>query len=590
MIGFIINNEYLDLYPNTVLELETNNAFLQFTEEVKGNFSLPFELPPTDKNIRLTRFVSKIQTKSPAFIECICMRNGFQHSTGKLRIEQVNHHLSQIEKGKINVYYLFGVSDFYQDIKDKKLRSINMGGNRVFTFSGNANDFYTTGSFWTYMHQVLRGSIQENFAIYPVRNDSFWSGQTHPLIMNECFIENDGQLYLEKIPNHSSNQAKLANTLVPFPYLHSVLQAISAFIGWKFEGDILNDADFRKITLPNTLAIAWAFPIPPPINALIPLGRIEFDIAKNLPDVKISEFLIAIKNRMGWWYDFDFRTKTIKIRTLTSAAIGATKDVTEYAAPAIPQKIAQEPKAYAIRNSASGNSKPDFKNVNKKSSVNTFANLPAPTDAQYKDVRLVKADNNFYICAGPENGSTTDLAWRFYAYNIYDYEPDASTTEDITTAAGTLGSEKFDDYLTLIPRFDNGGAIPGILDEEANWPILLLFYHGLRNNPSSKIYPYASNHIYDPTVIQVAEWGLTFECIRIDGVDVGLYARQWSPMLQVLNSSEEYEVLLNIPLAQYLQLLPSDRIVISGVRMFIKQRKEQIPYRGQITLITVRTA
>src|SRR5690606_8460713 len=122
---------------------------------------------------------------------------------------------------------------------------------------------------------------------------------------------------------------------------------------------------------------------------------------------------------------------------------------------------------------------------------------------------LVVAENNYYVCS--LNPDTGDLEWQFYTYNIYDYDPDGAN-EEVTTSATTVGVEKYDDYLDLIPRIDNDGNWFGRSETEATWGIILCFYHGKRNNKNGDPYPYASSHIYDSNFNQVAEWALTFEC------------------------------------------------------------------------------
>lgn len=608
MLGFLINGEYLDLFPDTVLELESNNTFLNFEDTIAGSYSLPFDLPVTERNMRLLSYPAYFQTRISNTVNCICIRNGIQHSTGKLRMEQIQHHLNDYRKGKLSVYYLFGSSDFYQEIKDKKLNQIEWGGNRMFSWDGGIETYNETGSgFWAHIHTVLRAAPGSyDYAFYPVINNEFMSEQDHPMLHNAVkYAASNVSFYKSTLNDDPQNAFKFAipNLITPYPYLSKLLIAIGSNIGWTIKGDVFTDTDFNKITLLGCRAINWAkmYNWLNVAYAVVPHSSISFNLKDHLPDVTISEFLIGLKNRLGLWYDFDYRTKTLSISWLKNVILNTSKDHTFSAVPAITKKILNDAKNYALRTQFTGSlgeGKPDFTKMIKQPAVNTKSALPTPTDAQYLHARLVLNENNWYVCGLKDDttATTEDLEWKFLAHNIYDYEPTSSDTEDINTTVGTVGSEKNDyinttyaNYMELLPRFDNPGIFPGFTEDEAAWGVYLLFSHGMKNNSAATPYPFASNGIYDISLNEIGNWGLTYECFKSDGTDVGLYTTFWKEILSILNSTEQCELTLTLPFSEYLKLKLSDRIVISGVRIFISQLKEQIPYTGQINLTTLRT-
>src|SRR5207253_6343642 len=130
--------------------------------------------------------------------------------------------------------------------------------------------------------------------------------------------------------------------------------------------------------------------------------------------------------------------------------------------------------------------------------------------------------------------------------------------QEITTAATTIGMDKHDAFVDWAPRFDIAGFNPDIFplttSEGEEFGIHLVFHHGLRPNKANQLYPYGSNYIYDSTGFQVGNWALTFVCKTLLGADVGLYERQWKPVLNTFNSNEDLEIVLNLPRHKYLQL------------------------------------
>jgi hypothetical protein len=307
------------------------------------------------------------------------------------------------------------------------------------------------------------------------------------------------------------------------------------------------------------------------------------------PDMPIATFLIALKNRMGWWYDFDKVNRVVTIKKLQDVTSSVLKDVTKWANPLVVKTINQDKKIYSLINDWIGNlgdGAPNFTNVTNAGSVNELTDLPAAGPGLYATVYLVIAENNYYICA--QNVGTGAWEWEIFAANIYNYVPDGATDE-IKSAATTVGVESFNSYLDLIPRIDLQGEWFGITDgEPGEWGIHLCFYQGLRPNKSDDNYPYGCSHIYDSKFNQVGEWALTFTCLKADGSDVGLYELDWKTILAMLTSDEQFQATINLPLYEYLQLNFGDRLIIAGVKMWIQKIKPKIPYQGSIDVETVR--
>ena len=586
MLGIKVNNEYLELNPGLQLDIQQENPFLQFGDEAIGDFSLPFEVLSTPTNLRLLEYSGLLQKRiNNAGIDAQVYDNGLQHSIGKVKFEKPNVNIQHANSGSVSCYYLSAISNFWQDIKGKRLRDINVGGTRTFPWLDFT--FNNTG-WWAHVTNVLNGAVNAyDYAFYPVINKSF-DGFGFTEIMNRVKY-NSISARVEMEQKATNN--KKANAIVPFPYLHYVLRKAMEHVGWSIEGAILSDPAFLKATMLNFLAVDYGFWHRSGTSdyTFFGIANIEFNLADHLPDISIAEFLIALKKRLGWWFDFDRKNKVMRIRSLGTVAASEIKDLSVYASPLVVKTVNKEPKIYALRNSFSGeyaNGNPDFTSVSLNGTVNAVTGLPAASSSNQGQVYLVVNENTYYICRQSED-SPYPYLWEIYAYNVYDYAPEG-TNEDITTSATTVGNEPYNSYMDFCPRMDQAGIWPRVTDTESDWNTILVFYHGKLDNRSGTPIPFASNGIYDPNGNQVANWSLCFECKTQSGTDVGLYERQYRAIFAMLASPEQMEVTLQLSKADYLNLKFSDIISIKGVRMYLKTIKAVVPYKGSITVEGVR--
>lgn len=590
MLGIEINGEFLNLSEGAQLELERQNPFLQFNDQLQGDYSLPFQAMATDNNLKKLNYAAVAQRRlDNTGIDAMIYDGGQQRYRGKVKIERTGIHLNRLRQSTIDCYFLGTAASFWQDIKDKKLRDVDLGGPRSFAWAGlNTN---VTG-FWRHIHQVANGSVGDyDYAFYPVINKSWPEEGTYPPVMNLVYYD-AMEAFQVRFPNvYAGGGIRERNRIVPFPYLKYVIERLFAHVGWQVEGDILNDPDFLKITMINFRAIDWCFVKFSGGSAIeVPRNPVVFDLKDHVPDISIASFLIALKNRFGWWLDFDTTSRKCHIKLLKDLATGAPREMTKYSSPLLQKKVLQDLPVYALRNSFAtniGSGAPDFKVASLQGAVNKTSDLPAAGESRYGHVYLVEEENNYYICR--QNEISEVWFWDYFAANIYDYEP-TGANNDITTEATLIGNEMHDNYLDFIPRIDNQGEWFGRTDPEepASWGIHLAFYFGLRPNKDGDPYPFASHHIYDSQGYTLAAWSLAFKGQKTDGTQIGLYDLNWKPFLDMLSKPEEVEHTLYLPVHEYLNLKFSDRIVVDGVMLFIKQIKEAIPYKGSVTCTSIR--
>jgi hypothetical protein len=597
MIGIQIAGEYLDLPPDLELDVEQANPFLQLQDEILGEFSYPFEVAATPTNIRLLNYAAVIERKvTNTGIDAVVYDNGILWKRGKIKIEKSSLNLNRIADGRISCYFLSGISSFMQDIKDKRLREADYDGTRSFDWDAYATDITVPDpGFWAHIRKVMYASPGYgvsgfDYAFFPVKNTE-WPGRGDIDLMNKVYwnMPTSAEFF---IPGYFDVVNFDLNRIVPFPYLKYVMIKAIEFCGWKLSGDMMNYLDFKKIVMLNFRAIDWSYLKHAGGSSMeVERDPVEFNLADHLPDVTITEFLIALKNRFGWWYDFDRASKTVSIRELNEIASGETKDMTLRSSPLVVKTINQQRKIYALRNSFSteiGNGAPDFDAVSFQGNVDELTDLPAAAEALFGQVYLVIAENNFYICQ--QNEDTEAWQWILYTYNIFDYEPD-NYTDEITTSATTVGNEYYNAYLDFIPRADVPGQWFGRTEESeaVDHGIMLVFNHGVLPNKAGEDFPYASHHNYSSDFANVSLWSLSFEAKEAGGSpEVGLYHRNWKKLLDLLQAQEEAEVTLYLSRADHLKLSFSDKLIIRNTRWFIKNIKTKLPFKGSVALQLVR--
>lgn len=585
MTGVQIGNEFLDLPQGVTIELNDENPFLQFDENLLGEYSYPFAVRCTEKNDRLLGYPGVPQRRvDPAGINAMLYDNSLQIASGKIKIEKVNTNINRRSATTVDCYLLTKSASFWQDAKDLKLRQIDAGGDRSFDWDG----YVTTGTgFWKHLNDVFFSAPNSyDYAFFPVRNDNAISTSTdetrlaYDRLINKVYFDNVNDRWI------------LRGQFCPFPYLHYIMKKAIEYVGWTVSGDFLDDDNFRKITIINTRSIDWAY-VTKSGNAIDhhPYDTITFNLADHLPNMGIGEFLIAIKNKLGLHLDFDRIRRHLTINLVDNIVDSPAVDMTLKSSPLLPKTVKDENISYALVY-ADGRGAISLENTIYQGPVATREDLPAAAEALHDQSYYICIENKYVLCK--QNEADDNWAWRDFGDNNGDYVP-ADKNNEITTKALIPGMEVYTDFYNrkiLVPFLND--EIESIHNnfESVDFPIYLGYYHGLRplDNPDAGTlnYPLGSNSVFDMEMNQLADWGLTFTCYKSDGTDIGIYKTFWIRFLQLINKSEEYEVILSLPLHEYRLLKFSDRILINGIQLFIRSIKSAVPYKGQVQCTCIR--
>lgn len=582
-----VAGEFLDLQEGTEINFERENPLLQFTDQVKGGYTFPFEIKNSDQNARVLNFPGLINTRiTDTGWDAIIYDSGIPVFRGKLKIEKSNIDLFTHKHGNISCYIITDVADFYQDIKDMKMRDVDCGGDRSFDWDGTTTA--TTG-FWSHIHAVANAGPGSgyDYAFFPFINKGWPKGDETPDIMNLTYWDDGQPVTKIMFPEHITGlTTDYANRIVPFPYLKYVIQRVFNHIGWNVAGDILSDTDFEKICMINFRAINWTDEsIAGTVVTLTPRDPVVFDLKNNLPDTTISNFLIQLKNRMGWWYDIDRVSKTITIRNVSDVVLTNTEDYTGRTSQYVPKTVLPNQRIFSLKN---GVDPFDITKVNYQGTISYYGLLPTPIEALSGQVYFGKAENTYWIC---QQDSTDAWAWLKFYDNNFDYVP-ANATDEITTTVQIPTMEDIQMGGTIFkcfcPRYDNGGFWDGRDDNTDEWPIILCFYHGpVFNIDNSGKYPYGAPHVYDVHFNDLGNWALPYKFTK-GFTEVGLYDQFWKYFLDTISTREEFELTVYVSFLESMGLNDSSILVLNGVRMMIKTKRQVYPFNGMITLVCIR--
>lgn len=583
-LAFQIGEEFLDLKPGTELELEEENPFLQLNDSIIGPYTFPFEVPNTEKNIRLLGYHTALFSKKRVSVEnVICWENGIQHSIGTLRLEQINGDINDLLTGTSSLYFLTGSSSFWTQIEKKKLQDVDFGGERSFT-NPNTN---TTGGFFQHVHQAMQGnSSTHDYAFFPVKNNGIknQTGSFTAEYMNRTAVVS-GQVRITFNSFEGSN-----NPIYPFPYLVYVMKRIFLNFGWKVDGEFFNDPDIKKIVLLSLRDIKWGW------KTLVFSPRlydpVKFDLADFMPNVDISSFLIALKNRLGLYYDFNTRKKTCTIIFLKDVANESAEDISSMTSTKFGNKLEPTEKLYKLVNEFdSGDSLPVKGDLLGREFIGSFLFVPPFAASEINDgkIYLRLAENAYYIC---REDTETEGNWEWIKYmdNIYDYAPKGSS-EDITSAATTTAMTRVTagGLDMMMPEVNQGGSWEFWNNSDPDFGIRMLFFHGMQPDFNGVLYPYASNHPYNCAGTKLCNFALSYEFQEAGtGVQIGLYHKFWKPLLDYLKQPETVSVDVNYPFSEKGKVRFGASKIINHTKYFVKKKTTILPYNGVIRLELIK--
>jgi len=122
MIGIKINGEFIDLFPDTRIDLTLNNPIFADDDIIPGSYTLPFDIPggevsPANARILGNPDVVEGRTGRLVFDDVYLFFDGLQYKKGQIIINPVS---GKLYKGNFN----FGLRTIADDFKNKSIRDL----------------------------------------------------------------------------------------------------------------------------------------------------------------------------------------------------------------------------------------------------------------------------------------------------------------------------------------------------------------------------------------------------------------------------------------------------------------------------------
>ena len=595
MKGIKLNGRFLDLKPDTSTEIARKSPFFAINDFVSEVTTEPLVFPYTPNNaIAFGLPYQYYSQRKKKKYEIEHYSNNEFRGRGTLVIETGTLNLSNIEATEITGYIVYGISNFFQSIKGKKLSDLTLGGKRIFNYTTNNPDD-GTGGYWQHFHQTWVDDTIP-YVFFPVRNENYYTEEGDVDWLNK--LDNNAKL-LFKLPGIAADDNQVC-PIIPFIRLPYLLEQIFAEFGYQVDFSGLNDTQWEKLAMLNLTKLDWVAIQPvvengQVVNKPMAAPQITIELKKHVPqDKSISDFIVQLFNRYGWAPLFDPIRKICRYVAVKEADKGTVKDWTKFASPVAGSSFNEEKKIFAFTNEIDNNdefpSPPDFSNLNIGLPVLSASMLTEPTIAESETVKFCYHENQWWQVQ--LNEDTNKYEWTVFADNIYNDEP-ADSTDTITTTISTL--PVYDSEY----RKEGAGVIRSlfpIMKQEAtkNIGYRMLLYHGMvpefvwRGVPyiAPLNFPFASSTREDPTGTAPLTWSNVYSHKMYGNtdreIDYGIRKYWWSDFLNILQAGEEIGFRFYLPIRELRNFSWNDRILVKNIPYLIKSITEPDPYKGYI--------
>ncbi len=573
-----IAGQELLLSPGSKLQIEETSPVLQTDDQLQGDFSYPLTVP-VKGNEKALNYPHLLQTRNKSTsITDVIVNDDTEFLTGTLRLEKININLNGATPDNISLYFLKGFSSFYKDVENKTLQNVDYGPDRVFGFSPQGN-VYDTPMYKHFDDLLRNGSIDKyDYAMFPIYHTNFPNLTSNDTIkiFNFCVTTGDPHIPRLAAATHTSL----------FPYINYLIRRIFLFAGWTVDGFIFNDPDFKKAVLLN---VQDTTPILSQFGNETP-GQYSFNIKRLAPPVPIGTFLISLKNRFGWWYDFDPIRKHCTIRKVAEFFTGKNRvDITDRITPSLSITVAPQPKIYAM---AGDSDAPDKSSWDQQQVFAIYNDLPAASVNLSGQVHFVAAHNKYYICL-PDDHNV--YHWEILQENDFGITPD-NKTDTISTSC-LIPVMRVEDYSNSGLEAQGKMLIPEVSLDDDNLTadiFYVCFAHGLapdepRQNPTVQYFPYGSPHPTDLAGQKLTSFSMSYEWQDpTGGPDLGLYATFWQKFLAHLTFEESPQVVARLTPQEIISFKWDTTYLINHTEYAVQKRNRNIPYDEFVLLYLIR--
>jgi hypothetical protein len=354
--------------------------------------------------------------------------------------------------------------------------------------SVNTLDFLNCGDIRDKMLDAAQSSYPTyNYTFFPVKNPDFYSDKN--ATYNGYINYYSGGKF---VGNSLDGAGFFAYNICPFLYLQFVLKAAFNASGLNIAGNILSDADFKKIVIYNNYALDnMLYTQTGTLQGNNWMTKIKYK--NHVPDISVGEFLKAVRSTFFLAYMISNENAEVNVKTLEEIITSSDyEDWTNIASPDTDEETS-ETDGYILQpqlddsDDAADEVMPDVSSFTIKEPVNTVADLPT-TGNENNDLRLVKNLNHYYkvsqyldTTASP---NTLNWRWDYYSENLNKFTI-GNGKEKLEFLSGVVNTKKITsasapDKNWIIPYAKQTGSSPEYGLGQNPYTLRFLLYQGLQ--------------------------------------------------------------------------------------------------------------
>ncbi|MCK5822031.1 MAG: hypothetical protein KAH17_09090 [Bacteroidales bacterium] len=562
MLILKVNDESLDLLPDAVISIDEQSSVFG-SNSIPGGFSFPFSLPNTPKNSRILNFPDR-----PTIVNNSNRDFDFQlYHSGKLQATGI---LTVKESGlNFECYLLVGSGAFADKIKNKKLADLNLGGERTWSWKAEYS------------------APDDDFTIFPIHNPDMFL----ETLYEDSFANNDFRI--NAFEDDQFYQGPNFFAVCPFTFLTYIIHRIMADHGFEITENILKtNKDFRDLVLYSNFDIHTLIQTTELREGQIVIddfGREtweweevtiteraldKFDLANSMPDIKITDFIISLQNRLDIAFVFDQdKVKIIDRQALILSE--STEDITHLATANPYVLLPEVPDGFVIswEHDPSDDlfSDENFKKIDEyleylKDPVANTSEMYALTP-EVNEIRFIESIGAYYRFARFDfEFGGWGYRWQLWSIAYQNYLS-GGMKEKYNSQLSTLQMVNYQRTMDLpsirIPYTKQPGNYADN-PEKPEFSARLLFYRGMIYNSQDDLYPMGSSDNISYWGNKIPEKSLTM----LNEGEYGIYTQRWLKYLIWHHTRKEMKYLLT----QSGTLAFDRKYSIFGLNLILKKR------------------
>jgi len=491
MLDIRIENTSLDL-GKVSITFELNSPIFNSV----GSFSYPFTLPATAKNKKLLNFPARINNNiAPGTHAAEIYIDGLIWKRGNLVVKES-------DRDTIKAYFTVGEGYFYNQIKDLKLKDLDLGGERI-------TDNYSHDNLYSEIYNNKYPDV--DFAIFELRNSDFWLNTDHEIDFRN--LNYNTLNYWD-----TSNKLNISkNTFVFYPYVNYLLDRIVNYFDGSFiENEISTDTKLKQLCLYSNNPQNDIQYIGDYLNIL---QKPTYLLNDSLPDVSVLEFIKSIEETFAatlFYNDNDGRFSIKLFKTIIDSE--ALKIDNSFVINSVSPN---DWEGYTV----AWNNDPDDKLIedyvrdisifNFIGSVNSFSQLPIT--ATQGDMYFVESFSRYFV-------------WSSWSFGGYSWNFASNAFSQIISGIGSKSITPFGSlYYSHINETNDDQKVGNHLLGEGykDFPIRFLFYRGMINQK-----PVGGSTTHN---IPFPAYGIHWHG------DTGLYENFWKKPLEFFSRTRQGE-------------------------------------------------